>query len=195
MKKLLFLVTVIILMLGIISTSTAAYFNDGELSNTNRLAAAEQVTITLVNDSFETTPWTANWDGNGAPNWLRKAGAGHTGNYVAECKKNNNGYFTSDDLNTSAATVIKVSFWFKPQSLQAGDMLVQIYNGSTYNTWYDLTNYPGYQNNTWNYFSQNITDSQYFKTNFRVRFNGTALTANGKDFFLDDILIQRKNWP
>jgi len=41
----------------------------------------------------------------------------------------------------------------------------------------------------------NITDSQYFKTNFRVRFNGTALTANGKDFFLDDILIQRKNWP
>lgn len=74
-------------------------------------------------------------------------------------------------------------------------MLVQIYNGSTYNTWYDIVNYPTFQNNTWCYFSQDIADSQYFKSNFRLRFNGSGLTAANKTFDLDDVLIQRKNWP
>ena len=195
MKKILFLLTTVLLLLGIISTSTAAYFNDGELSNANRLTAAEQVTVTLINDGFETTPWTANWDGNGSTNWMRKSGAGHTGSYSAECKRGNNGSLTSDNINTSAATMIKISFWFKPRSLAAGDMLVQLYNGSSYNTWYDITNYPGYQDNAWNYFSQNITGSQYFKSNFRLRFNGSGLTGRTQDFLLDDVLIQRKNWP
>ena len=194
MKLILFLLTTVSLMLAIIGTSTAAFFSDGELSGTNGLAAAEQVTVTLLSDGFEVTPWKAKWDGNGATNWVR-INSGHSGTYAAECKRNNNGNLTSDSLNASTATMIKVSFWFKPTSLTAGNMLVQIYNGSTYNTLYDIVNYPTYQNNTWAYFSVNITDSQYFKSNFRLRFNGTALTATGKLFDLDDVLIQRKSWP
>ncbi|MBI4188751.1 MAG: hypothetical protein HY529_06060 [Chloroflexi bacterium] len=195
MKLILLLLATVIIMLGIIGTSSAAYFSDSEISNNNHLTAAEQVTVTLIGDGFEGNPWTTNWDGNGATNWLQKLNDGHTGTYAAECKKGNNGSFTSDSLNASTATMIKVSFWFKPTSLAAGDMLVQIYNGSTYNTWYDLVNYPTFRDNTWSYFSENITDPQYFKGTFRLRLNGSALKATGKLFDLDDVLIQRKNWP
>jgi len=46
------------------------------------------------------------------------------------------------DLNTSETISITVSFWFNTKSLEAGDIIVPIYNGSTYNTWYDITDYP-----------------------------------------------------
>ncbi len=193
MKLILMLLTAITLLLSLIK-ATSAYFNDPEGSSSNRLVAAEQVTTTLLSDGFEGNPWTANWNGNGATTWLQKKGAGHSGTYAAECKKNSSGYLTSDDLNASTATVIKVSFWFKPSSLVAGDMLVQIYNGSTYNTWYDLTNYRTFHNGTWCYCSENIIDPQYFKANFVLRFNGSGLTGGGTTFDLDDVLIQRKSW-
>lgn len=195
MKLTLFLLITVTVMLSVMSASAAASFSDTEMSAENRLTAAEQVTVTLISDGFEGSPWDANWNGNGTTNWLRKKKAGHSGSYAAECKRNNNGYLTSDSLDTSMATLIKVSFWFKPTSLVAGDMLVQIYNGSTYNTWFDLRNYPTYQNNTWCYFSETISDSQYFKAGFILRFNGSAITAPSKDFLLDDVLVQRKNWP
>ena len=193
MKLILLLLVILTLMMGMISTNTAAYFSDTEISTNNRLTAAEQVKVTLLNDGFE-TGWTY-WDGNGATNWLRSKNTGHSGSYSAECKKNNNGYLTSDNLDASTATTIKVSFWFKPKALAAGDMLVQIYNGSTYNTWYDLVNYPTFRNNTWCYFSENITNPQYFTSNFRLRFNGSALTDASKLFDLDDVLIEKKVWP
>ncbi len=194
MKLNLLLVALAALVIGMVGTSSAGYFSDTEASRNDKLTAAEQVTITVLNDAFEGTPWTANWDGNGATRWLQVNG-GHGGGQAAEAKKNNAGSLISDDLDMSAATMIKVSFWFKPKSLAAGDMLLQLYNGSAYTTWYDIKNYPSYKDNQWCYFSQNITDAQFFKANFRVRFNGAGLIASGRSFDLDDVLVQHKSWP
>jgi len=83
-----------------------------------------------------------------------------------------------------------VSFWFRTKSIEAGDVIVQVYNGSTYNTLYDLTDYPTYVNNSWCQFSEEITDPQYFTTNFRIRFDSSALLDKNEHGKIDDVLLK-----
>jgi hypothetical protein len=79
-----------------------------------------------------------------------------------------------------------VEFWFRPKALEAGDAIVEIYNGSTWDTLFDLSNGT---NNSWNYYSSYITGSQYFISDFKIRFNGSALTDDDV-IFVDDVLIK-----
>jgi len=139
---------------------------------------------TLLNDGFEGTPWDANWDGNGVTNWTRST-TKYSGSYSAGYASGQT-YLTSDDLNTFAAENITVSFWFNIKLLNKGPLYIQTYNGTAYNNWYNLVTYPGVVKNTWCYFSQTITDSQYFISNFRIRFDGSGLTT---DCYIDDVLI------
>ena len=176
----------IILLAG--ATITRSSFTDPEQSIDNTLTISPK-SVTLLNDGFEGNPWDANWDGNGTTSWVRDASKPHSGLYDALCDQNNNGYLTSDDLSTAAAVSITVSFWFKTKGIGAGDILVQLYNGSTYNTWYDLTNYPTYVNNAWCYFSESITDPQYFISNFRLRFDSSGLVDKNEECNIDDVLI------
>ena len=167
---------------------TRSAFTDTEQSIDNTLTMSTGI-VTLLNDGFEGTPWDANWDGNGATSWIQDASKPHTGSYDAYCDKDNNGYLTSDDLDASAASSITVSFWFNTKGIEAGDILVQLYNGGTYNTWYDITNYPTYVNNAWCYFSEVITDPQYFISSFRLRFDGSGLVDKNEECNIDDVLI------
>jgi len=146
---------------------------------------------TLLDDGFEGTPWDANWDGNGTTTWTQDSAKPHTGTYNARISnKSTPGYLTSDDLDTFAAENITVSFWFNLKGLEAGDCVLQIYNGSTWITWYDLINYPTYVNNVWCQFSGTITDSQYFISNFRVRFDSSVLGDSTEEANIDDVLVK-----
>ena len=188
MKKNLFLLLAFTMLLVMVTKSTFGYFSDSEASTGSRFTAWEIATVTLLNDGFEVDPWDSNWDDNGTTNWGRKAYP-HSGSYAAECKKNTNGYLTSDSLDASEATSITVSFWFQPDGLDTGDILVQLYNGSTYDTLYDLIEYPTFQDKEWCYFSEEITDSQYFNSDFRLRFDGSALVDSKETGHIDDVLI------
>jgi len=195
MKKVLFLSVVLILLLAAVGRGTFAYFSDIEDSFGNSLTAAELVSVTLLDDGFEGDPWDANWDDNGTTNWTQNNGQQHGGSYAALCDRDNNGYLTSDDLDGSVVDSITVSFWFNGKSLEAGDILVQLYNSSTYDTWYDLTNYPTYKNNAWCEFSEEITDPQYLISSFRLRFDGSGLVDKNEVCNIDDVLITVKQWP
>ncbi|MFC1966818.1 hypothetical protein ACFLWI_07780, partial [Chloroflexota bacterium] len=138
---------------------------------------------TLLDDNFEGSPWDANWDDNGTTDW--QLGAGYNSTNSAEHILNDT-YLTSDDLDTSGVDNITVSFWFNIKLLNKGPLYIQTYNGTAYNNWYDLVTYPGIVKNTWIQFSQTITDSQYFKSNFRIRFDGSGLTT---DCRIDDVLV------
>ena len=61
------------------------------------------------------------------------------------------------------------------KNIENGDLIIQRYNGSAYDNWYDIANYLSYKNNAWCEFSENITDSQYVISNFRLRFDGSGL--------------------
>ena len=94
---------------------------------------------------------------------------------------------TDYKLDASGVSSITVSFWFRPHDIETDDVLFQLYNGSTYDTLYDLADYPNSQNDAWCYFTEEITDSQYFTSDFRLRFDGSELAGNKKDCLIDDV--------
>ncbi|GAH75779.1 unnamed protein product, partial [marine sediment metagenome] len=55
--------------------------------------------------------------------------------------------------------------------------------------WYDLINYPTYANNVWCQFNEEIIASQYFKGNFKIRFDASALGGSTEEANIDDVLI------
>lgn len=197
MKNIVAKLPLALIAIGIIAVlfnaTTEAYSTDTEQSTDNTLRLGTIVIVTLLNDGFEGEPWDANWDGNGTTLWTPKGSKVHGGLWAAWTTRDKSGPFTTDDLDASTASSITVSFWFRPTVLEAGDILVQLYNGSAYNTWYDIGSYPSYVDNTWCYFSETTTDSQYFKANFRLRFNSSIDMPN-EEFYLDDVLITIQEW-
>ncbi|MFC1946645.1 fibronectin type III domain-containing protein, partial [Chloroflexota bacterium] len=143
--------------------------------------------ITILNDGFEGTPWDVNWDENGTTDWqVSWAGGGYGGSTYSASHASGDTYLTSDDLNTSDAASITVTFRFYIKLLNKGPLYVQTYNGTGYNNWYELVSYPGVVRNTWIQFSQTITDSQYFRSDFRIRFDGAGMATNA---FIDDVIV------
>lgn len=195
-KVLLIAIIVIGLLIGSSLLTTGAYFTDTEESTDNALVIATGTTTTLLDDGFEGEPWDANWDGNGTTDWIRTSYYEHSGAYCARSDEDYNGYLTSDNLNASAAQSITVSFWFRPRSVESGDLIVRLYDGSTYDNWWDLRDYPTFQDSTWCYFSEQITDSQYFISNFRIRFDSSAMGGFfvWESYRIDDVLITMESW-
>ena len=191
MKRVSFILLTLIVTIQLLAMfgSTSAYQVDTETSADNSISAWVTETITLLTDGFEGTTWDNNWNGNGTTTWARSSARKHTGTYSALSIKNNKGYLTSDNLNTSTAINISVSFWFYPKSLETSDIIVQRYNGTAYVNWFDLTAYPTYNNNQWCLFNEAVTDAQYFKNNFRLRFNTSSLADNNDEVNIDDVLI------
>jgi len=169
----------------------SAYFSDTAQNSGNSFGTAASWGIpTLLDDGFEGTPWDANWDGNGNTSHTRSSSQVHSGSWAVKAAKGEQGYLTTDDLDTSAANWILVSFWYYPDKLDTGDVLVQLYDGSTYDTWYDIANHPSFTNNQWCHFSEYIYDSQYFITNFRLRFDALGFQSFEEWFYLDDVYIE-----
>jgi len=196
MQLRLWIVLLSLLVAGLVSGGAAAYFSDGAQNIDDSFAtAASWSEPTLLDDGFEGDPWDVNWDDNGNTSWQQSSNQVHSGSWSAFCGQGGGNPITTDDLDTSSACWIRVSFWYRPDSLDEGDILVQIYNGSTYNTWYDITNYPSYASGQWCYFSEYITDSQYFKSNFSLRLDGAGLIEGTESFYLDDVLIYMLTVP
>jgi hypothetical protein len=153
MKRITWLILILVIvsvMLIVVNTGiTTSYFTDDEPSTDDALGIKWGL-ITL-DDDFEGTPWDDNWDENGTTTWIQSSLKQHGGTYSAYCDLNNPGYLTSDEIDASVSERITVAFWFFPKLLDAGDCLIQTYNGTAYNTWYDLKNYPTYANRASSY--------------------------------------------
>ena len=191
MKRITWLILTLVIvsvMLIVVNTGiTTSYFTDAEQSTDDTLNIGGWSVTLPFSDGFEGTPWDLYWDGNGTTDW--QPGAGYDGSTYSAEHKSGDTFLTSDDLDTSGAVSMTVSFWFKIKLSNKGPLYVQIYNDSAYVTlWGDLITYPLFAKNTWSYFSETITESQYFIPNFSIRFNGETLTT---DAFIDDVLIQK----
>jgi hypothetical protein len=64
------------------------------------------------------------------------------------------------------------------------DLTLSYYDGSAYDP---IANLGGGTRGTWLHYSAFITDSQYFKSNFRIRF--TSSLGSGEYVWVDDVLI------
>ncbi|MHC4739925.1 MAG: putative Ig domain-containing protein, partial [Planctomycetota bacterium] len=142
----------------------------------------------LLDDGFEDTVWDANWN-DITHNWLKSTGEYHSDSASAWAKQGNTGYFTCDALGASDANAIYVDFWVMTDRMESGDIELYYYNGTTYNFIADLSNLGG--NNEWLHYTDTIIDSQYFVSNFQIRFNATP-DDNKEDVWVDDVIITKE---
>jgi hypothetical protein len=156
--------------------------------------------ITLLEDGFEGQDWDENWDENGITDWDHAIDKKHSGSYSA---KNYGGFWgtegdndlISDDLDASDADEIQIFFWYNKDDLESGDFLIQIFDGNSYDPWKDLDDYDGEDNcagdggdDKWCRFDETITSSEYFISDFRLKFEGTE-TYWFENVWIDDVSI------
>ncbi|MCW4048684.1 MAG: hypothetical protein NWE89_03000 [Candidatus Bathyarchaeota archaeon] len=146
--------------------------------------------VTLIDaESFEGTWPPTGWSVSGA--WNAESNQAHQGVNSADFD-GDGGYPTGDldtpSFNMSGVHAIYVSFWFMDDDLDAGELMLQYWDG---NTWDDIQDLTGYTEDTWHFLEFNISDSQYFVDDFQVRFSAGPCWW-GEHFYLDEVTIKKQ---
>ena len=156
------------------------------------IGTALAATATLLNDNFQGTPYDANWDNT---DWLESTRTGCDAESIyaqGSASGDDDGFLTTYDLDTSDATSITVEFWYRDVRTESNDFTLYYYDGANYDLIADLGNTdPG---STWRQYSHTITDSQYFISNFRIRFDAQLLLGDdgGEYVHVDCVLITKE---
>jgi hypothetical protein len=146
---------------------------------------AETETITLIDDDFEGgNNWNTDWD------IVTTYSVSPT--HSIECDHYENDLI-SNDLNTSDATVITISFKYRIDDIDGYDNVnVQYYDGSNYDNIDEIGDDP---EDIWLTYSDTIYNSgietQYFINNFRLKIEGSSIDS-GERLWIDDVLIQKE---
>jgi len=143
--------------------------------------------VVLLNENFENTvtPF-ANWDGNGPTNWSIANNTSHSPTHSARANHGSN-FLASDNLDASDAMSIQVDFWFRKTDLTTDSFLLYYCYGTTCNQVVALDTIG--PDDTWLNYTDTITDTQYFQSNFYLRFEGPP--PPGERIFVDDVLITK----
>ena len=148
--------------------------------------------LTAFTDGFEASgaAWDDLWDGNGATNWQQgTTGSGeaahspHTGTYDAWGTTGDT-VLISDDINLSGVSSASLTFWYYLDDNEAADLTLLLWDGSVYDT---IAQIGGGTESTWLQYTIPSLNSQYFISNFRIRF--TSLLGSGENVFVDDVLV------
>ena len=147
-----------------------------------------QESTVLLQDGFETN--FNNWTDGGACDWDRATDQKYSGTYAARAGSADNDLI-SDNLNTTGRNSITIGFWYRDHGIDDDDNIyLQLYNGSSYANKFELgITSP---EDTWHYYETTINnsggDAQYFRSNFRIKFEGTSIDS-GEYLWIDDVTI------
>jgi uncharacterized repeat protein (TIGR02543 family)/flagellin-like protein len=139
----------------------------------------QPVTVTLLSDGFE-GKWTTDSD------WQRQTDQKHAGTYSMRLDDYDDGALSSDNINALGATSITVNFWYMNDDTETNDLSLYYYNGASWVFIFDLGN--NNPEDTWLQYTQTITDSQYFKSDFKIRFTSPGLEEY-ENIWIDDIQV------
>ena len=143
----------------------------------------------LLNDAFSGATWDANWTNSGT--WARDTAVyAHALPSAKAPAKAAASTLTCDDLDTSDASAIHVEFWVNLDDTDpTEDIKLEYYNGTSYVSVADLDALGA--EDIWLHYTDTITDSNYFKTNFKIRFNNLYL-ENGENVWVDEVVITKE---
>jgi hypothetical protein len=144
--------------------------------------------IVLLEDDFEDAPWDTHWNDT-AHSWQKGSSPVHDGSTSAWATQGNAGDFTSDSLDASNADAIHVRFWIQKDDIESGEFTLYYYNGTSYNLIADLDGLG--TDDAWLAYSDTITDSQYFVSNFQIRFFANP-DDNRENLWVDDVNITKE---
>jgi hypothetical protein len=94
-------------------------------------------------------------------------------------------------MNTLGYSSIRIVLWYRDEGIDDGDnVYLQLYNGTAYANRFELgITSPEL---TWHQCDITINnsggDAQYFRTNFRIRINGTSIDS-GENLWIDDVTV------
>ena len=140
---------------------------------------------TILDDSFEGTPWNDNWDDTDS-NWYISTFHSHSGINSSFSNLTYDGDFDSNILDTSDADLILIDFWYFLDDTTNNDFQIYYFNGAS---WDLISSIGGGSKDTWLHYMDTISDPQYFISNFKIRF--FTLLSLQENVWIDDIIIQK----
>jgi hypothetical protein len=138
----------------------------------------------LFSDGFENS--FQNWSANGATTWILDGSQAHQGSFSARSSLGAR-YLTSNNIDTSSADGITVSFWYRDHGTGTDDnVYLQFWNGASYNNIFKLGNTI---KDIWHLYTVQTYDPQYRITNFRIRFDATSIDS-GRNVWIDEVSVK-----
>ncbi len=151
--------------------------------------------VELLSDNFKGSPWDANWTGDWELNLLW----GHDNPLwpcipVVGCASasgtTSDSYFQTVDYDTENAESISIDFWYYTEnSIDSGDFLLACHGTGGNVVIADLDD--GAADSTWIHYTTEITDPQFFVSDFRLVFLSDLETEWFEDekVTVDDVVI------
>jgi len=155
---------------------------------------ADKYNVTLIDaESFEGTWPPTGWSATGR--WGQDSSQAYDGAYSAYFPGLGNGRsgdLDTPDLDCSDAVAIYVEFWYRDDDLDADDLLLQYFNGTSWVTVSDLG--ATTQEDQWLHYREKITDSGYFVSNFKVRWSAVTVRT-GEHAWIDYVTVKKEVQP
>ncbi len=137
----------------------------------------------IHNEGFEgswpPSGWSEDPVGN---NWNKEGDRSYASAYSADFdgaggSGGASGNLLSPGMNCSGSnvTAIYVKFWAYEDNVDDGEYYLDYYDGTN---WDQITRLDNFGTDVWTQYSQKITDSQYFKSNFQIRWRVVGLNNN-----------------
>lgn len=135
--------------------------------------------IILMDDGFNDLD---NWS---STNWQIQTDQWNSSPSSVKSSNGNEGNLQSNLLNTSSASELSISFWYRLSGgVDASDVDFMMYDGSGGPDLVD--NLYGVED-TWVYYNYTTTDTQYFISDFYIRFNSNL--QGSETVWIDDLTI------
>ena len=161
--------------------------------NSTLYAATGAINRTLIDhESFEES-WPpsqpSSWSKTVGSNWNKESDQAYNGTYSADFDGSGSGDLSTCDLNCFDSTAIYVDFWYRDEGCDGDEFLLRYYDGTAWDTIVDLgTTGP---DSTWLHYQQKVTDTQYFKSNFRIRWSAVGIDDN-EHAYVDDVTVKKE---
>ncbi len=159
---------------------------------TEEVSVSVSNTTLISQESFELGPsWPpSGWSETGR--WNREGNQVYDGTRSADFDGGGGGRSGNLDsltMDTSDADAIYVDFWYRDELCDNGELLLQYYDGNNWDTIADLSSTTSeYQ---WLNYEEKITDPQYFKSNFEIRWSAVSID-NGEHFYVDLVNVMKE---
>ena len=137
----------------------------------------------INNEGFEGSWPPTGWSEDpGTSNWNRETDQVYQGTYSADFDGTGgaggaSGNLLSPSMNCAGSnvTAIYVKFWGYSDAADDGEYYLDYYDGGS---WDQIGRLDNFGDGAWAQYSQKITDSQYFKSNFQIRWRVVGLNNN-----------------
>lgn len=150
------------------------------------------INTTLINvESFEGTWPPSGW--SETSEWNKESYSAYSGSFSADFDGsyvNPSGYLTTPSMDCSGVSAIFIEFWWRDHGLGYDDFELEYFDGIGWDNYQDMNSLSHFEDQ-WTFYSEKITDNQYFVSNFQIRWWAKSVSS-GKTANVDVVTIKKE---